>query len=82
MTLDELHARVEEVIDVLSANLASKWIDDCADPRGLVKSAEEYGCDENESELTFAFWDAARAVIRDLIAHGDHVHLTRTPISD
>lgn len=81
MTLDELNVRVEAVIDVLSNHLANEWVKDLEE-RGLVKSEDEYGCDENETALTFAFWDAARAVIRDLIAHGDDVRLTRTPISD
>jgi len=84
-TLDDLNARVEKVIDVLPESLAADWVDDLSKKWvgvGLVKLEEEYGVDENETALLFAFWDAARAVIRDLLAHGDLIHLTRTPISD
>ena len=84
-TLDDLNARVEKVIDVLPESLAADWVDDLSKKWvgvGLVKLEEEYGLDENETALRFAFWDAARAVIRDLLAHGDLIHLTRTPISD
>jgi len=84
-TLDDLNARVEKVIDVLPESLAADWVDDLSKKWvgvGFVKLEEEYGVDENETALLFAFWDAARAVIRDLLAHGDLIHLTRTPISD
>ena len=84
-TLDDLNARVEKVIDVLPESLAADWVDDLSKKWvgvGLVKLEEEYGVDENETALLFAFWDAARAVIRDLLAHGDLIHLARTPISD
>jgi len=85
LTLNDLNARVEKVIDVLPESLAADWVDDLSKKWvgvGLVKLEEEYGVDENETALLFAFWDAARAVIRDLLAHGDLIHLTRTPISD
>src|SRR5262245_32178771 len=80
--VDELNTRVEKVIDVLSDHLPDKWIDDLKERHdGLVKSEDEHGLDENETALVFAFWHAARAVIRDLIVHGDDVRLTRTEIS-
>jgi len=83
LTLDELNTRIEKVIDVLSGHLPNKWIDDLKEQHdGLVKSEDEHGLDENETALMFAFWHAARAVIRDLIVHGDDVRLTRTAISD
>ena len=85
LTLNDLNARVEKVIDVLPESLGADWVDDLSKKWvgvGLVKLEEEYGVDENETALLFAFWDAARAVIRDLLAHGDLIHLTRTPISD
>ena len=83
LTLNDLNARVEKVIDVLPESLGADWVDDLSKKwGGVVKLEEEYGLDENETALRFAFWDAARAVIRDLLAHGDHKHLTRTPISD
>jgi len=83
MTLDELEARVEAIIDVLSGHLSNKWIADLKEQHdGLVKSEDEYGLDENETMLVFSFWHAARAVIRDLIVHGDDVRLTRTATSD
>jgi hypothetical protein len=81
MTVDELNAAVEKVIAVLSDDLSWEWIDDCED-RGLVKREIEHDGDENETALALAFWDAARAIIRDLIAHGDQVHLARTPEED
>jgi hypothetical protein len=74
----EIEARVEAVIDVLSGRLANKWVEDLVE-RGLVKSGDEYGCDETETEFIFAFWTAARAIIRDLLVHGDRIELTRTP---
>jgi hypothetical protein len=83
LTLDDLNARVEKVIDVLPESLGADWVDDLSKKwDGLVKLEEEHGLDENETALLFAFWDAARAVIRDLLAHGDLIHLARTPISD
>ena len=83
LTLNDLNARVEKVIDVLPESLGADWVDDLSKKwGGVVKLEEEYGLDENETALRFAFWDAARAVIRDLLAHGDLLHLTRTPISD
>ena len=75
-TPDELEVRVEAVIDALTDSLVDDWLADLK-ARGFVKSEDQDGSDENETGLLFAFWDAARAVIRDLLVHG--VTLAQTP---
>jgi len=63
MTTDELDDRVKKILDALPASLVHDWLE-CLEDRGFEISDE--GADENTTQFTFAFWDAADIVTREL----------------
>jgi len=74
MTFDELEDSVEKIIDAVSNHVVDEWLDDLRD-RGFEITDE--GADENETQFTVAFWDAARHIVRDLIMQGHKVKLAQ-----
>jgi len=60
MTVDELDARVEKTIEILSDELADEWLDEFEE-RGFEEERNA-----NEAALKLCFWDAARIIIREL----------------
>jgi poly-D-alanine transfer protein DltD len=72
MDVDQLEARIEQMVAILPEELGYEWLGDLSDEDSF---ADEAWVERNELDLKSAFWNAVRIVLRDLIAHDTDIRL-------
>ncbi len=65
LTIDELDAAVDKVIDALPDNLDDEWLAELEDALDFPPISEEH-----EEAFRHAFWQAARVTVEGLVKYG------------
>jgi hypothetical protein len=74
-TAEELERQVERIVEALPEGLADEWAQNV-----LEIAMDEAQADEPDTTvLRVRFWDAVRAVLRELIAHNVDIRVSAQP---